>query len=519
MPETARSGRARALGSPVVTTSSLAPTTRTVAAAARLSPPAWRWVLPAALAQAVALTLGSLGYGWHRDELYFRMLPAAWGYLDQPPLVPFIARSVAALVDEPWALRVPATLASAVAVLLVALIARELGGGRGAQALAAWGCAFAAMPLMLGHLLLTSTLDQAFWLAVTFAVLRAVRTGDGHWWLVGGAVAGIASWSRLLVAVLVAGLVLGLVALGPRRALRTAWPWAGAVLAAVLAAPNLVWQATHGWPQLAMGRALAENNAGEVRTLALPLLLVMLGPVLAVVWGVGTGWLLHPARRSEVGFLVVAFVGLVVFTMVSGAQPHYPVHLLTVMCAAGCVPVAHWLSRRAGWRRAAVAGLASNAAFGLVLALPLVPLERLGATPVPAVGPLVGDQVGWPTYVEQVAQVFRAVPPGGHTAVITSNYGEAGAVARFGPGHGLPRPFSGHNALHGTGRPADHVDTVVMVGWQVRGVADLFEDCRVATRLDNGVGVDNEEQGAPVAVCTGPVADWATLWPRFRHLD
>ena len=70
---------------------------------------AWGWVLPAALAQAVALTVGSGGYGWHRDELYFRMLPPAWGYVDQPPLVPWLARSAAALADEPWALRVPAT--------------------------------------------------------------------------------------------------------------------------------------------------------------------------------------------------------------------------------------------------------------------------------------------------------------------------------------------------------------------------------------------------------------------------
>jgi hypothetical protein len=33
-----------------------------------------------------------------------------------------------------------------------------------------------------------------------------------------------------------------------------------------------------------------------------------------------------------------------------------------------------------------------------------------------------------------------------------------------------------------------------------------------------GVGVENEEQGKPVAVCE-PVAAWSELWPRFRHLD
>jgi hypothetical protein len=188
------------------------------------------------------------------------------------------------------------------------------------------------------------------------------------------------------------------------------------------------------------------------------------------------------------------------------------------MYAAGCVPVARWLAARAGWRRAFEVGLVLNAAFALVLALPMVPLGVLGRTPVPALVPLVGDQVGWPAYVEQVARAWRSVPAGHHAAVVTSNYGEAGAIARLGPPLGLPVPRSGHNALADR-PPAADVDTVVLVGWQGPHVADLFASCEVVDRLDSGLGVDNEEQGAPVAVCTGPVADWATLWPRFRHLD
>ena len=479
---------------------------------------AWPLVIPAALVQALVLTLGSWGYGYHRDELYFRMLPPAWGYVDQPPLVPFLARTLAGLVDEAWALRVPATVVTALSVVLVALISRELGGGRGAQALAAWGYAFSALPLMLGHLLLTSTLDQFFWLAVVLAVLRALRGGE-RWWAVAGATAGVASYSRLLVAVLGAALAIGLLALGPRAVFRRRWLWVGASLALLVALPNLVYQATHGWPQLAMGAALSENNAGEVRALALPLLLVMLGPGLVAVWGIGLGWLLRRAQRPRVGFLAAAFGVLVAFTLVSGAQPHYPVHLLAVVYAAGCVPVAAWLARRVWWRRAAFAGVALNCLFAIVLALPVVPAGSLGRTPVPDVGPLVPDQVGWPAYVAQISDVYRSLPAGRRAVVITSNYGEAGAVARFGRALGLPAPLSGHNALYDTAQPPADTDTVVLVGGQVRGVAGLFGSCTVRDRLDNGLGVDNEEQGLPIAVCTGPVAPWHDLWPRFRHLD
>src|SRR5699024_7862348 len=103
-------------------------------------------------------------------------------------------------------------------------------------------------------------------------------------------------------------------------------------------------------------------------------------------------------------------------------------------------------------------------------------------------------------------------------AIITSNYGEAGAIDRFGT-RALPPVHSGHNALWALSRPAEDAEVVVIVGPRARSAPELFETCEVAARLDNGVEVDNEEQGAPVAVCRGPVAAWEQLWPRFRHLD
>lgn len=481
----------------------------------------WRVVVPAAALAAIALTLGSFGYGYHRDELYFRMLPPAWGYLDQPPLTPLLARLTTHLADEPWALRLPATVACALSVVVVALVCRELGGGRGAQALAAWGYAFAAMPMMLGHVLLTSTLDLLLLALLVLAMLRATSGSpgeQGRWWVAAGLVAGLATYNRLLVVVVGGGLLLGIAVLGPRQSFRSPSAWAGALVAVGVALPNLAYQATHDWPQLSMGAALSDNNAPEVRSQLPLLLLVMLGPPLVAVWGTGIGWLLRRERRSRVGYLVVGAVVVIVFTFTSGAQPHYPVHLLAVLYAAGCVPVARWLAARRAARRLALGLLAVNAAVSVTLALPVVPLAAVGDTPLPDIGPLVADQVGWPRYVGQVAAVYRgsALRP---TEVIASNYGEAGAIARFGPELGLPRPVSGHNSLATVGRPADSSTVVLVVGHQLDEVAGLFVSCEVVDRLDNGLDVDNEEQGAPVAVCRDPREPWASLWPRFRHLD
>ncbi|MBM7505898.1 glycosyltransferase family 39 protein [Agromyces aurantiacus] len=469
------------------------------------------------LALAAVLAATSNAYGYHRDELYFRMLEPAWGYVDQPPLTPLIARTMASIVDEPWFLHVPAVLAAVAAVFVAALIAREAGGERRAQSLAAWAAAASAFPMVFGHVLLTSSLDLVVWPLVCLFAMRALLRSDGRWWLAVGLVAGLATYNKLLVAVLLVGLAAGLLAFGPWRALRSPWLWAGVGLAVVLALPNVAYQVAHDWPQSAMGAALAENDGGETRWLMWPMLLLVAGPLLVPVWVAGlVGLLRRPAWR-DIRLLIGAFVVVLVFTFVGSAQFHYPLGMVQVLLALGCVPTAEWMRTRA--RRALVwSAVALNGAIAAVLALPLVPAEVVGATPVPAINQVARDTVGWPAYVRQVAKVAADLPD---APIITANYGEAGALARFGPELGVSadRVFSGQNELWFQARPSDGSGAAVFVGYSPQFVGSLFESCEVVDRLDNGVGVDNEEQGAPVSVCTGMVVPWSEAWERFAHLD
>jgi Dolichyl-phosphate-mannose-protein mannosyltransferase len=124
---------------------------------------------------AALLLATSNGYGYHRDELYFRMLGQhpAWGYVDQPPLTPLLGRLATAVFgDHLWALRLPATVCTVATAVLLALTARELGGGRVAQTLAALGAGSAE--LIFGHLLLTNPVDDVVSSAVLLFVIRAL---------------------------------------------------------------------------------------------------------------------------------------------------------------------------------------------------------------------------------------------------------------------------------------------------------------------------------------------------------
>jgi 4-amino-4-deoxy-L-arabinose transferase-like glycosyltransferase len=487
----------------------------------RETPPfAARPVLAAVLVQVVLLSAASQGYGYHRDELYFRMLHPSWGYFDEPPLTPLLAHVFRALADQPWALRIPATVATAVSVVVIALIARELGGERGAQALAAWGYAFASVPLVMGHTLLTSSIDLPVWPAMLLFVIRAQLRGRPRWWLAAGVVAGVSTYNKLLVAVLVAALVAGVLISGPRRVLWSRHVLAGGLLALLIAAPNIAYQATHDWPQLTMGRALADHNAGDVHAQMWPFLLLMLGPPLVPIWVAGLVALARRPQWRPVRFLVPSFGVLLVLVFLMGSQLYYPLGLLAVVYAAGCVPAAAWMRTRArrGW---VVAAVLVNALVSVVVALPLIPLTALGSTPVPDINQAAQDSVGWPVYVRQIAGVYRTLTPDerGQAIVFASNYGEAGAVDRYGGAYGLPAVYSGQNQLYFQGRPPDSATIAVVVGGQLDDLRGWFASCAVHARLDNGVGVDNEEQGEPVAVCRGPVGGWATVWPHTKHAD
>jgi hypothetical protein len=104
--------------------------------------------------------------------------------------------------------------------------------------------------------------------------------------------------------------------------------------------------------------------------------------------------------------------------------------------------------------------------------------------------------------------------------VFTGNYGEAGAVDRFGPQRGLPQAFSGHNGFAAWGPPAAPASAPVVVIWE-GGAPDpaIFRGCGAGEQVRTGVH-DEESSLAAVYLCSGGVTgSWAQVWPRLVHLS
>ncbi|MFN8072130.1 MAG: glycosyltransferase family 39 protein [Mycobacterium sp.] len=482
------------------------------------APTAWRAVaLVAAVAAAVHLAV-AVRYGWHRDEFYYVICGRhpAWGYVDQPPLTPLLARA-ATVLPGLWPLRLLAIALQTGCIVLTARLAAELGGRRRAQVIAA--AAVAACPIFVGASALygTAGTDQFMWLATLVLIVRALRVERTSAWAFAGIAAGVGLQNKSTIAILLAGVLLGLFA-SRRDALRTIGPWLAGAIAVAFAIPNLVWDAGHGWPNLEMAKALSRAQGGTLGSLQqLPLLLVLLaGPLLAALWLIGVRWLLSPAGRDHRWIAVTAATAVLLVT-VSGGKPYYAAPMLAALYAAGAVRVeaADTARGRFGWPVALVASFV----IASLVWLPVLPVRAANA--MRAVSPVLVETYGWPQFVDQVAAAAATAPAG--APIFTSNYGEAGALTVLGPGAGVDRPiYSGHNNHTLWGPPPGRPDTVLCVGKFKSGYLERsWARVRKIASIALPDGVDNAEKAGHAAVylCEQPRGDWAELWPSLRHFD
>jgi 4-amino-4-deoxy-L-arabinose transferase-like glycosyltransferase len=482
----------------------------------------WPVLVVAGLMFAGLMALSG-AYGFHGDEMYYVVAGQhpAFGYVDQPPLTPLLsAASVALLGVSPTAIRLLPALEMAIVVIIVALIARDLGGSRRAQILAAITAALSGY-LGAGHLDTTTEPDLLAWAIVLWLLVRLLAGGDRRLWLAVGIVAGIALENKDTILFLGAGLAVGLVLARRWDVVRSPWAWSAVGIAFLIWVPNLVWQAANGWPQLTMARAIsqyADDNRGQI----VPLLWLFTGPLLFPVSAAGLLWVLRSKAAAPWRAIgIAALVGLVL-VVVSGGKAYYAIGSVPVFMAAGAILVDRWLARGHIRVKAGSFATAAMLSGGLIalLTLPVFPLATYARTTLPATVPDVANTAGWPQFVATVEGVVAALPADerAHAVILTNDYSEASPL--FLLGTGLPPVYSGHNSFWDWGPPPADRTVVVHVGdWRPADWSRFFVGCHVVATIDNGLGIDNGEQGSSVSVCTDLRAPWTTLWPSLRTIS
>jgi 4-amino-4-deoxy-L-arabinose transferase-like glycosyltransferase len=471
----------------------------------------------------LAIHLATNGvYGFQRDEMYYVVSGRhpSLGYVDYPPVTPLLARlDTAVFGTSPWTLRLLTAVVGALLVLLTGLCAREMGAGRGIQALAA----FVALvcPLLLGAnwLFQTVTFDQLTWLVAMYLVLRLLRADSRRVWVLLGLDLGIGLETKFTILALCAGLAVGLLSASRLRArLRTPWPWVALAITVALGLPNLAWQLANGLPTLTyvINHSADISSSGGILSFVGNFLLYV-GPVVLPLWIAGWFVLLRDPHLRPLG--VAAGVAIVLLLPVGKA--YYPAPTILVVLAAGCVGVGRVAADRRRRRIVAavlVASLIETAAL-IRVGLPLVPTASLHAAGLDKLRQDFADTVGWPDLAAQVGARYRALPAAqrSSTVILAGNYGEAGAIDLYGAG--LPEAVSGQLSFW-FWKPAHLPATALLtVGYQP---ADLRFLCGTLTRLGAVVipySVANQEQGTPILLCTGLRETLDHAWPELRHFD
>ncbi|MGZ4678152.1 MAG: glycosyltransferase family 39 protein [Acidimicrobiia bacterium] len=456
----------------------------------------------AALTTAFHLATANI-WGYHRDEFYYlacgRRL--AWGFVDHPPLTPALYRLADATVgSSELGLRIAPAMLHGVSVVLVALLARELGGDTRATWIAALAAALAPLLLTTGHFLGTVSVELVVGSGLALVLVRLVHGGDPRLWLVAGVLVGVGLLNKWTIGFVLAGLAVGLL-VDHRAVLASPWAIAGAAISVAIAAPTIWWQAAHGWPQLEFAGTLRDYGQAP---LLLPAQLVLLGAgaILAVP---GIRWLLTSEAGRPDRFLVVAAAVALVGVVTTGGKPYYTAAILPTLLAAGAVAT----QGTRGWLLPG----AVLALGGLLapLALPLTP--RATADTLRRVNPELGEMLGWEALARQVASLHDRYPDAG---IVTTNYSEAGSIELL--ARGLPQPASGHNSYWTWGPPAGEPERVIVLGRDRDLLHRTFHHVQRIATVTTPDGVHNQEDGTPIWLAVGPRRPWSELWPAFRRV-
>src|SRR3990170_1293116 len=353
-------------------------------------------------------------YGFHRDEL--EMIDNArhldWGFVGYPPLTPFVAR----VALELWGpslvgVRLFAALAQSIVMLLAGLMARELGGSRFAQVVAALAAAIAPIALAGGAILTYSDFDSLSWVLIAYLMIRLLKTDNPRWWLGIGAAIGLGLMTKYTILILVAGIAVGVILTGARRHLISPWLWAGAALALLLFLPNLIWQAQHDFISLDFVRTIHERDVRIGRTAEFfpEQLIFCTNPIAIPLWAAGlVTYLFLPAgkRYRALGWIAVSAFGLLYALK---GRSYYFAPVYPMLIAAGAVAWEKGLARLSTRERHLLGGitfgaLAIGAAGAVVIALPIAPVNSGLWHFTGRVHDLFVEQIGWPELVETVAE-------------------------------------------------------------------------------------------------------------------
>ncbi len=481
-------------------------------------------------------------YGYFRDEFDYIACGdhLAWGYVDQPPLIPFLIHiSRALLGDSLRAIRFIPALASSLLVVQTALLARELGGRRFALLLSAICAVVAPQYLSNGSLFGTNCLEPNLWMGCAYFAILAIKRGNPRYWLWFGVVAGLGMEEKYTIALFGFGVVVGLLLTPQRRTFLNQWIWLGGLAAFLVFLPNLLWNIHYDWPFLQlMHNIRAEGRdvvLGPVDYFAQQTLLV--NPLTAPIWLTGLFALLFSQRLKPYRFLGWAYLVCYGVLFALHGKNYYLAPVYPMLLAAGAIVIDEAIGKKSfAWLRPAIATvLLANGAYLAPIVIPMLSPDRFLAyakylpmkLPVmehdharAALPQWYADQFGWNEIVAETAVAWNQLTPeerrDENCGIFAQDYGQAGAIDFLGRKYGLPKSLSGHQSWFLWGPRGYSGNCMIVLDDSRKKLEQLWSNVQyVGDSADNPYAL---EKDIPVFICRGAkFGTMAQLWPALKR--
>jgi 4-amino-4-deoxy-L-arabinose transferase-like glycosyltransferase len=473
-------------------------------------------------------------YGYFRDELYVMAMShhPAFGYVDVPPLVPWITLLPRLLTGNAlWAIHVISALVCAGTIILTGLMARLLGGTRWVQGLAALASATALVLLAFGSLYAYDVFDEFWWQLSATILIVLLRDERPQRWLAFGLVAGLGLLTKETILFWGFALVVGLLLTPQRRLLFTRWTVFGGLIAFALVLPFLIWNATSGWASFQYWASYSQHHSAGGSPLAfLPNQILLMNPLSVLLWGAGL-WYFFSARGARYRVFGWAYLMLFVLFIAIGGKSYFLAPAYPPLYAGGAVLLGQWRVRWHRWVAAYPVVLALSGVLLAPVAMPVLPLAVYGqmygksgqeAGNIYGLSQALVDRFGWEEQVALIAQVYHGLPMDEQrvACIFTANYGEASALVQFGGRYHLPPPISGHNAFYIWGPQGCTGQVLITINIAPQDAARGFSSVTLAARTSCDECVAYENQ-APILILRQPKAKapFAVLWPQAKHYD
>ena len=488
-----------------------------------------------ALVRLVAHLLVAGNFGYFRDELYYIESGRHFqtGYVDFVPFIAWLAGILQIVGDNLVVLHIISALAGTALVVVTGLMAREMGGGRVAQGLAALGTAVMVTFLATGSFFTMDVFDELWWGLAAYVFILLVSRENPKLWLLFGLITGIGVFTKLTMLFFGLGLVVGMLLTPRRNDFRTRWPWLGGAIAFAFLIPWLVWEFANGWPTKEFWGNYGGFASGSPLDFFISQLFTMNLFNLPLVIAGFIFYFRRPEGRPyrALGWM---FVFLYVFFTLTRAKSYFLSPSYPILFAGGAIVLGQAFARAPSRRYVGIAYVTLLVASGIFFGLGVMPVlsaqtysryyswlgglsgaNQGGSAVYPQI---LGDRLGWDTMTATVANAYDKLPADqrAQACILTLNYGEASALNFLGTKYGLPSAISGHNNYYLWG-PGNCTGKVVLtVGYTQVDMLKSYDSVRqVATITCNAC--QDEENNLPVYLCTQPTVSPTDAWKTVKH--